>query len=101
LGNLKNFAVNITPTYLKKHILLLRIFYFLWDFSEQNGFSVGLEPMENQTEEEFLLIVHRFGNFKHKFTKLLDEFYEEVERFKRTGEFEIIWDEFISDSNDQ
>lgn len=81
--------------------MLLRIFYFLWDFSEKTGLSVSSLPAENLDEDDFLQIVSRFITFQDKITGLLDEFYEEVDRFKTTGSFETIWDEFVSDPNER
>ncbi len=94
---MKHIVSNIIPISLKKPTLLLRIFYFLSDFSDENKLHIADVSLTEQERE----IAHRFLDFKDKVANMLGEFYEEVERFKRTGEFEIIWDEFISDSNDQ
>ncbi len=36
-----------------------------------------------------------------KMFRAVDDYFAETERIKQTGSFKEIWDEFISDSNDQ
>jgi hypothetical protein len=73
---------------------------FFSAFSQENELSVSGDPPAGESEEDFLQILSRFMTFREETLKQLDRFYEETERFRNTGSFEVIWEEFITDSND-
>lgn len=74
---------NSVQTSLKKRISLLRIFYFLSDFASQ----FKLSPVGCQTDGEKEIALH-FQKASTKMIRILNHFYEDVEKYKETGSFE-------------
>jgi hypothetical protein len=82
----------------------LRIFYFLSDFFNKQFEDISSEHYTGATEErlkQYNQILVRSSSLRSQMSKLLDLFYEEVERFKETGSFEIIWDDILLDPKDE
>lgn len=82
----------------------MRIFYFLSDFfSDQfdNLESDIYHGTEDEKSDQSVQMTLRMASVGSQLTKLLDLFYEEVERFKETGSFEVVWADIVFDPNDE
>ncbi len=70
----------------------MRIFYFLSDFQDKYDLSI----IGCKSEEQNDIAIHLL-RAEIKMLKILDRFYEDAQRYRETGSFEIIWDDIIFD----